>query len=97
MDFRAPDSGPYEGMLFWNDKIAPSNNPQSNIAGNTSSRFEGALYFPSSTLNYSGTSTAAAWTIIVANTIGITGNTVVNSNYNATTIQPPTRRATLTE
>ena len=97
MDFRAPDSGPYEGMLFWNDKLAPSNNPQSNIAGNTSSRFEGALYFPSSTLNYSGTSTAAAWTIIVANTIAITGNTQVNSNYSATTIQPPTRRATLTE
>jgi hypothetical protein len=97
MDFRAPDSGPYEGMLFWNDRLAPSNNPQSNIAGNTSSRFEGALYFPSSTLNYSGTSTAANWTIIVANTISFTGNTQVNSNYNATTIQPPTRRATLTE
>src|SRR6185436_13291240 len=61
MDFRAPDSGPYEGMLFWNDKLAPSNNPKSNITGTTTSRFEGAMYFPSSHLDYAGTSTAAAW------------------------------------
>jgi hypothetical protein len=97
MDFKAPDSGPYEGMLFWNDPAAPASNPQSNIAGNTASRFEGAMYFPSSTLNYSGTSTAAAWTMIVGNTISITGNTQVTGGYNASTISPPTRRATLVE
>jgi len=97
MDFTAPDSGPYEGMLFWNDCNAPSANPQSTIAGNSSSRFEGAMYFPSSTLNYAGTSTAAAWNMIVANTISIVGNTEVTGNYSASTILPPTRRATLVE
>ncbi len=97
MDFSAPNSGPYEGMLFWNDRNAPNTNPGSTIAGNSSSRFEGAMYFPSTHVNYAGTSTAAAWNMIIANTISIVGTTTVTGNYSASTIRPPTRRATLVE
>jgi len=97
IDLTAPDSGPYEGMLFWNDPNAPNRNPDSNITGTSTSRFEGAMYFPSTQINYSGTSTAADWTMIVGNTISIVGTTTVTGDYNASTISPPTRRATLVE
>jgi hypothetical protein len=97
VNFTAPDSGTYEGMLFWNDKNAPAKNPQSVINGTSDSQFLGALYFPSSTVTWAGTNATTSWTQIIANTITITGNAVVNGGYSSTTVQPPTRLATLVE
>ncbi len=97
MNFKAPASGTYEGMLFWNDRNAPNRNPDSTIAGTSDSLFEGAMYFPSTHVNYAGTSVAADWTMIIANTISIVGTTEVTGNYGASNISPPTRRATLVE
>jgi len=92
----APDSGAYEGILFWNDAASPDRNPGSVIAGTSDSKYEGALYFPSTHVSYTGTSTAA-WTMIIADTITISGNAFVSSEYDKTTILPPTRLATLVE
>jgi hypothetical protein len=96
-NFSAPDSGPYEGMLFWNDPNAPNRNPGSVIAGTSTSRFEGAMYFPSTHVTWAGTSDAANWNMIVANTIKVAGTSLVTGNFSASTIAPPTRKATLVE
>ncbi len=97
VDFRAPDSGTYEGILFWSDKNEPYKNNGSTISGTSDSRFEGAMYFPSTAVTYSGTSTAAAWQMIIGYTVKLSGGAVVTSDYDATTIQVPTRKATLVE
>jgi hypothetical protein len=96
-DLVAPDDGPYEGILFWNDCKSPDRNPGSRVTGTADSRFVGALYFPSTHLIYSGTSATAAWTILIADTITIEGNAVVENDFDRSTVQPPTRLVTLVE
>ena len=95
--FTAPDSGDYEGMLFWSDDDAPYRSVGSMIAGTSNSTFTGAMYFPSTHLTWAGTSSTSAWNMIVAKTIKIAGNAVVASDYDSTTIGVPTRKATLVE
>jgi hypothetical protein len=58
---------------------------------------EGALYFPSTHVTYAGTSTSSSWNMIVADTITVTGNAVVQNDFGASDILPPTRLATLVE
>jgi hypothetical protein len=97
LDLQAPTSGDYEGMLFWNDNDAPDRPPGHTIAGTSDSVMTGAIYIPSGSLNYAGTSTSSAWNQIIANTITISGNAVVASNFGSSDILPPTRLATLVE
>ena len=97
LNLSAPTTGPYAGVLFWNDRDAPNQNPGSKIGGTSDSVMVGALYFPSTNLEYSGTSSVASWTQIVANTISITGNAVVQSDFKSSGVPPPTRLATLVE
>ncbi len=96
VNFKAPSAGDYEGMLFWNDANAPYRDPGSRINGTSNSTFEGVLYFPSTNLTYAGTSTAA-WTMMIADTLTISGNTVVQSDYSASDVNPPTRIASVVE
>ncbi len=94
---KAPSTGPYEGVLFWDDKNAPNKPPGNVINGNSNSVYVGAFYFPSTGLTYSGTSTTTDWTILVANTITISGTTVVNGGAPSSPVPPPTRKALLVE
>jgi hypothetical protein len=93
----APTSGPYEGILFWNDARAPDKRPGHVIAGTSDSIFEGALYFPSTHLQFTGTSTAGNWTMLVADTITIQGNAEIEADYSLSAASPPTRKMTLVE
>jgi putative Flp pilus-assembly TadE/G-like protein len=97
LNLSAPTTGPYAGVLFWNDRNAPDRNPGSNIAGTSDSVLTGALYFPSTHLEYAGTSAVSSWTQIVANTLTVTGNAVVQSDFSSSRVPPPTRLATLVE
>jgi hypothetical protein len=52
----ASQSGPYDGMLIYQDRRAPSGPSQVNkINGNSASLLSGALYFPSQQLQINGT------------------------------------------
>ncbi|MGA7234203.1 MAG: hypothetical protein WBY44_00890, partial [Bryobacteraceae bacterium] len=44
--------------------------------------FDGALYFPTSALSYSG-GAASDYTIIVAKTVSFSGGTTLNSDYSS--------------
>ena len=81
----APTTGTYAGILFFQDRTitgtTASNNPN-NLTGNSSSVFTGALYFPTTLLNYTGNS-SSTYTILVADDIHFTGNTSVGNNYSS--------------
>jgi Flp pilus assembly protein TadG len=81
----APTSGPYEGMLFLQDRnISPGgNSPDASniVGGGSNSVFDGILYFPNTSLTYSGssntvgscTATNAGYTSLIADTVTLTG------------------------
>ena len=83
----ARTSGTYKGVLFFNNRNSPKKNPGNKIARGTSdSYFEGALYFPSQDLNWAGNpSSIAKWSLVIADTIQISG--VVTDQV----IGPPTQ------
>ena len=69
----APTSGPMEGILVFQDRSITSSQTNTVSGGSTLS-FEGALYFPTTPLNFSGNSSgSAAYTIIIAKTIDFSG------------------------
>lgn len=72
-------SGGIEGMLFFQDR-AITTGVGSTINGSSTAVFSGALYFPTTTLTYSGTS-GSQYTLLVADQLKIAGTTTVGNNY----------------
>lgn len=57
MHWTAPTSGPYKGLLVYQDRRAidgTSNNLQNKLRGSSTSYFEGAFYFPKQELEFTG-------------------------------------------
>jgi hypothetical protein len=77
----APTTGGLAGILFFQDR-AISSPVASSIAGGASSFFTGALYFPTSTLTYSG-GTDTDYTILVAKKAIFSGGTTLNNDYSS--------------
>jgi hypothetical protein len=77
----APTSGPLAGILFFQDRAA-SPLTGSSFSGGTSVVMDGALYFPSTTVSYSGGS-GAHYTLIVSQTISFSGGSTLNSDYSS--------------
>jgi len=93
----APTTGDYTGMLFFQDPASPDIPPGSMFAGTEDSSLTGAIYFPSTRLTWTGTSTNADWTMIIANNIQVNGDAVVNGGFTKSIIPPPTWKPTLVE
>ncbi len=95
----APTSGPYEGMLFWEDERAPDRRPSHNISGDATLDLGGALYFKETLLTWGGNTSGADWTMIVADKIRTVGAAVVHADpdWNSGAITPPVRKVTLLE
>jgi len=79
----APTSGPYNGILFYQDTTAQipasKSNAQETVSGSAGAKFTGALYFPNSPLVFSGgtstdpqSATLYAWTITVSGSAALT-------------------------
>jgi len=69
----APSSGTYQGMLFMQDRIV-ANATANSFANSATTSLSGTLYFPTCSLTYSGSSTTATYTAIVADTVSFTGS-----------------------
>jgi hypothetical protein len=82
----APNSGPYEGLLFYQ---SPTDTASASLLGNGTSSYQGALYFPSATLNFGGDATgfnsSALYTVIVVNQLQFYGNpdVTINADYSS--------------
>jgi Putative Flp pilus-assembly TadE/G-like len=81
LNLSAPTTGSLAGILFFQDRSISSPSP-STISGGASAVFDGALYFPTSALSYSG-GAASDYTIIVSKTISFSGGSTLNSNYSS--------------
>jgi hypothetical protein len=96
----APTSGPYKGMLFFNNRNAPDRSPGHKLGrGNETSYLAGALYFPSQHIDWAGNPESYVfWTMVIANTINISGTSDIMV-LNKPTMQqaPPAYRSVLWE
>lgn len=80
INFSAPTSGDFEGILFFQDRAAPTTKTN-KISGNASVELDGALYFPTTMLDFAGTSSSVIPApMIVAREIRFTGTTSLGGN-----------------
>lgn len=77
MQLTAPTSGTYAGVLFYQDRRAP-NQDGNRMNGNSSSAFQGAFYFPSQGLDFTGTSGMSTECVqIAARRVSFNGNSSI--------------------
>jgi len=96
----APTSGPTEGILFFQDRtITPKSGKSTNvIAGSSNLNFTGTFYFPTTDLTFSGGGQVSAnYTIFVARTITVGGNTTLSANFSSLQDGNPIKKITLAE
>jgi hypothetical protein len=83
LNLSAPTSGPTKGLVFYADRAFGSGDLTNKINGGSSTVINGALYFPTTKLEYSGGSnTSATYTAIVAYDIKFTGNSYFAADPN---------------
>jgi hypothetical protein len=95
-NFSAPTSGSLAGILFFQDR-AVSSGSGSTINGNSSSTFDGAIYFATTTVTFNGNSSANGYSIVVANQLVLNGNSRLGSNYTSLTNGSPIKGTILAE
>ncbi len=96
-NFSAPTSGPLAGILFFQDRSIPGTDAGSSISGNSSSTFDGAVYFATTTLSFNGNSSTNGYSIVVANELTLSGNATLGANYSSLTGGSPIKGTTLAE
>jgi hypothetical protein len=85
----APTGGALAGMLIFQDRSIVAG-AASVISGGANSFFNGALYFPTTALSYSG-GTGTDYTIIVARQLTCTGGTTLHNDYSSLPGGPPVK------
>jgi hypothetical protein len=96
-NFSAPTSGPLAGILFFQDRSIPTGSAGSTISGNSSSTFDGAIYFATTTVTFNGNSSANGYSIVVANQLTLSGNASLGANYSSLTGGSPIKGVVLAE
>jgi hypothetical protein len=77
----APTTGSLAGILFFQDRGIASP-AASSFSGGATALLNGTLYFPTSTLSYSG-GTGTAYTILISKKISFSGGAMLNNNYSS--------------
>jgi hypothetical protein len=100
VQFTAPTSGTYAGILFYQQPCPPNSScPGPSFGGNSSSFYTGVLYFPSSQVTFFGNNNSIAVGLVVADSFALSGHPTVTLS-GLTGITPPTsfvRNAILVE
>ena len=78
INLSALTSGPYAGILFWQDRSATQN---LNVAGNANFNLTGTFYAASANLTVSGGGTAVIGSQYISDTLTLNGGGTVNINY----------------
>ena len=97
VNLSAPTSGPLAGILFFQDRSIPSSAAGSTITGNSTSTFDGAVYFATTQLTFAGNSSSNGYSIVVADKLTVSGNASVGSNYSSLPNGSPIKSAILAE
>jgi hypothetical protein len=77
----APTTGSLAGILFFQDRSIVGG-AASNLSGGASATLQGALYFSTTALTYSG-GASAAYTVVVAKTVTFSGGVTLNNNFSS--------------
>jgi hypothetical protein len=98
----APVAGVNKALLFYQDPtIAWASNNGSTITSGPGGKFEGIIYFPTTDLTYSGSSTTSfgtsGYTILVAYNLKISGNAQVNADFSSLGGKSPFQMAAFAE
>lgn len=75
----APTTGALAGILFFQDRSVVSG-AASSFTGGASAVLNGTLYFPTTTVSYSG-GTGTAYTILISKQVNFSGGAMLNSDY----------------
>jgi Flp pilus assembly protein TadG len=78
----APSSGAWKGILFFQDRSVPINtspSKSSTFDGSNGASFTGALYFPTTVVNFKGTPGTASYTPIIGYQIHFKGNATMKN------------------
>jgi hypothetical protein len=79
MDLSAPTSGPYSGLVFFGDR--DSTKESVKVSGDLSSSLQGAAYFPTGNMLFTGSSAVSSGcTQVIAYTIEFTGSSEIKSS-----------------
>jgi hypothetical protein len=97
VNLSAPTSGPLKGILFFQDRSIPTSGASSTLSGNSSSTFDGAIYFPTTALTFNGNSSANGYSIVVADRLTLSGNSSLGSNYSSLQDGSPIKSTILAE
>jgi Putative Flp pilus-assembly TadE/G-like len=91
-----PSTGAVAGVLFWQDK---SDANAATIKGNSSSSLEGVMYFPAAQLTMDMSNVAAAYTMIVAQSLRMGGGDQLNLSADTSSLTggSPIKNAVLVE
>jgi hypothetical protein len=74
-ELSAPLTGDYKGVLIFSDPDTQRSTDTIKINGDSSSSFDGLLYFPTQDIEFGGNSSSgASCTLVVADTISLSGN-----------------------
>jgi hypothetical protein len=73
-----PTSGPYYEMLFYQDPTLGAGLKGSTVTGSSIVTVQGALYFPGSSISYTGSGNEGNCLLLIANTISLTGSANMN-------------------
>ena len=94
----APTTGPLAGILLFQDRSIVSS-AVNQFLGGTTNTLNGALYFSTTPVSYSGgTNVAGSYSIIVSRTINFQGGCKVNNDYSSLPGGSPVKgNATLSE
>lgn len=80
LNLTAPSSGTYQGILFYSNRGA-NNTLVNKINGNSNSNFQGAFYFPSQIVEYTGTAGVTYECVkLVTWRLTFRGNASINNN-----------------
>jgi hypothetical protein len=92
----APTTGAYAGILFYQDR---SNASGATVNGSQTSKFQGAIYFPSAQLTLNGSGSTAAYFISVAKSYLLNGSGTLHfpSDYSSLPGGSPIKDAILVE
>jgi len=77
VDLSASTSGPLAGVLFFQDRTIKSSLPNT-LLESSSAQLNGAMYFPTTAVLYSGGNASAGPTIIIANSVNVSGSTTLH-------------------
>jgi hypothetical protein len=80
INLKARTSGPYQGVLFYQDRRATISNQSNKINGNSSSTIQGAIYMPGQEVEFTGTAGMNTNCMqLVARRMTFTGNSTINN------------------